>query len=95
MDDQGTKVKKSETAAILAAALYRGSNKPVSRQQLAVIEILSGTPEFTDPEEIWLKAKEIHPVSRGTVYNVIKVFIDKGLIEKERIRTKHRYWLQG
>ncbi len=93
MDKQGAEVNKSEIAAILATALYRGSNKPVSGQQLAVIEILCNTPEFTDPEDIWLTAKEIHPVSRGTVYNIIRVFVDKGLIERERVRAKHLYRL--
>ncbi len=87
-------MKKSEIAAILARALYRGSNKPVSGQQLAVIDTICDTPEFGDPEAIWLMAKKIHPVSRGTVYNIIKVFVDKGLLEKEKVRAKHRYRLK-
>lgn len=87
-------MKKSETAAILAAALYKGSNKPVTGQQLAVIGVICDRPEFDDPEAIWLTAKEIRPVSRGTVYNIIRVLVGKGLMEKERIRTKHRYRLK-
>ncbi len=87
-------MKKSETATILATALYRGSNKPVSGQQLAVIDTICGTPEFDDPEAIWLTAKKIHPVSRGTVYNIIKVLVDKGLIEKEKVRANPRYRLK-
>lgn len=93
MEDQDNNVKKSETAVILAAALYRGSNKPVSGQQLAVIDTICNSPEFEDPEIIWLTAKKIHPVSRGTVYNIIKVFVDKGLIEKEKVGVKYVYRL--
>lgn len=92
--DTRNSVSNPEMITILLAALYKGGHKPASGKQRAVIHTLFANSEFTDPESIWLSARQICQVSRGTVYNIIRRLVVKGYIEREKVGGRYRYRLR-
>ncbi len=53
-----------------------------SSQRLAVLSVLVASEEHPSAEQIFAKLKKIQPlISRSTVYNTVKLFVSKKLID--------------
>lgn len=65
------------------ATILRDHGIAPSAQRVAVARYVLRTNEHPSADEIWTRVKESFPfVSRATVYNTVKLFVEKGLLRQ-------------
>ena len=65
-----------------AALLEQHGIKP-SAQRLAIAHYVLRTDEHPSADEVWTRVSESFPmVSRATVYNTLKLFVERGLLRQ-------------
>ena len=65
------------------AALLRDHGIAPSAHRVAVAQFVLSAREHPSADEVWTRVKERFPhVSRATVYNTMKLFVEKGLVRR-------------
>lgn len=68
----------------------RSAGIPLTLQRLAIAQILLTEPIHLSADQVLSKAKKIMTeVSRATVYNILKLFKEKGLIREINVGSGH------
>jgi Fe2+ or Zn2+ uptake regulation protein len=65
------------------AALLKGNGINPTAQRVAVAQYVLQSDEHPSADEVWARVRKHFPhVSRATVYNTLKVFVEKGLLRQ-------------
>jgi Fe2+ or Zn2+ uptake regulation protein len=80
-----------ETSAVVARLLEKGLRP--SAQRVAIASYVLATDHHPTADEIWQATSKVLPVlSRATVYNTLRLFVDHGLLRELVLRQGQRVY---
>ena len=72
------------------ASLLRAHGIAPSAQRVAVARYALHTCDHPSADEVWQRVRQHFPqISRATVYNTLKLFVDKGLLRQYPLTEGH------